>query len=107
MKMQAWQSIGVALLAAAMASPSLSPRAAWAATRKTRSVTSANETAVCTTGSCPTGIGADQPSDVDPKLGTAITWMPTPDAASRAARDDDKLVFMIQVSGNFARQEFT
>lgn len=43
----------------------------------------------------------------DRKLGTAITWAETPDAAARAAFADKKLVFMIQVSGNFARQEFT
>lgn len=107
MKTQAWQSIGVALLAAAVMSPSLAPRTAWAATRKTRTVTSANESAVCTAAGCSTGISTDEPGDIDPKLGTAITWMPTPDAAWRAAKEDDKLVFMIQVSGNFARQEFT
>ena len=106
MKTQAWRSIGVALLAAVVASPSLAPRTAWAATRKTRTVTSANESAVCTAAGCSTGIGSE-PGDIDGKLGTAITWMPTPDAAWRAAKEENKLVFMIQVSGNFARQEFT
>jgi hypothetical protein len=108
MKTQAWPSIGVALFGAAVvASPLFVPGTARAETRKTRSVTSANQSAICTTAGCSTGIGTDEPSVMDRKLGTAITWNPTPDAAWRAAKDDGKLVFMIQVSGNFARQEFT
>lgn len=62
--------------------------------------------ATCSSGACTTADGDQQP-DPDRKLGTAINWMESPDAASRAAIDEGKLVFMIQVSGNFARQEFT
>jgi hypothetical protein len=42
-----------------------------------------------------------------PTLGTAVHWMPTPDEAGKLAAKERKLVFLIQVSGNFARQEFT
>ncbi len=41
------------------------------------------------------------------QLGTAITWFRDTKAAARLARDEKKLVFLIQVSGNFARDEFT
>ena len=40
------------------------------------------------------------------RLGTAITWYRDSDAA-KLAREQDKLVFVIQVSGNFACEEFT
>jgi len=86
---------------------------AWAATRSAkRPVKSPASAALSTGGTCATGTcspaaEAVPSADVDSKLGTAVTWMPTPDAASRAASDQNKLVFMIQVSGNFARQEFT
>ncbi len=42
-----------------------------------------------------------------PTLGTAIHWVTTPDEAGKLAEKEHKLVFLIQVSGNFARQEFT
>lgn len=83
----------------------LYPPTAQAATQKKKPVTSALAGTVCTTGGCTTAAAA--PAEGDRKLGTEITWMPSPDEAGRAAADQDKLVFMIQVSGNFARQEFT
>ncbi|HVC97020.1 MAG TPA: hypothetical protein VND64_25295 [Pirellulales bacterium] len=42
-----------------------------------------------------------------PTLGTAVHWMPTPDEAGKRAEKERKLLFLIQVSGNFARQGFT
>ncbi len=91
----------------------LAPSPVWAATRsakrpvKSAAAAASPAGATCSTGDCSANADGKQSSAVDNKLGTALTWMPTPDAASRAAVDQDKLVFMIQVSGNFARQEFT
>jgi hypothetical protein len=79
---------------------------AQAATHKRKPVASALAGTVSSTGACSTS-EAGTPTEGDRKLGTEITWMTSPDAAWRAAVDQDKLVFMIQVSGNFARQEFT
>ncbi|HVW35848.1 MAG TPA: hypothetical protein VHB99_01045, partial [Pirellulales bacterium] len=62
---------------------------------------------VCTKEGCSGAADGEQPNQGDRKLGTAITWAQSPDAAWREARDEGKLVFLIQVSGNFARQEFT
>jgi len=42
-----------------------------------------------------------------PTLGTSVHWVATPDEAGKLAEKEHKLVFLIQVSGNFARQEFT
>jgi hypothetical protein len=42
-----------------------------------------------------------------PTLGTAVHWMPSPDEAVKLAEKERKLVFLIQVSGNFAKEEFT
>jgi len=42
-----------------------------------------------------------------PTLGTTVHWVATPDEAGKLAEKERKLVFLIQVSGNFARQEFT
>ncbi len=41
------------------------------------------------------------------KLGTKIAWAENADAAAKPAVEQQKLVFLIQVSGNFAREEFT
>jgi hypothetical protein len=41
------------------------------------------------------------------KLGTSIAWYDDSQLASRMAKEQGKLVFLIQVSGNFAREEFT
>jgi hypothetical protein len=40
-------------------------------------------------------------------LGTAIHWIADTQEAADLAKTEDKLVFLIQVSGNFAREEFT
>ncbi len=40
-------------------------------------------------------------------FGTVIQWQKAAKAAARLAKQQDKLVFLIQVSGNFAREEFT
>ncbi|HVC93319.1 MAG TPA: hypothetical protein VND64_06485 [Pirellulales bacterium] len=42
-----------------------------------------------------------------PTLGTTVHWMPTPDDAGKLAEKEHKLLFLIQVSGNFAREGFT
>lgn len=48
-----------------------------------------------------------EPADCQGKaLGTSVTWYQNDDAA-RMARGQQKLLFVIQVSGNFAREEFT
>ena len=39
--------------------------------------------------------------------GTKIPWAPSLKEAIRFGSDSGKLVFLIQVSGNFAREEFT
>ena len=52
----------------------------------------------------------DQPAEVvctGEKLGTAITLYDKPQVAVRMAREQGKLVYVLQVSGNFAREEFT
>ena len=41
------------------------------------------------------------------KFGTAIEWAEDAEQAGQLAKEHDKLVFLIQVSGNFAREEFT
>jgi len=46
-------------------------------------------------------------ADSLPTLGTSVRWMATPDEAGKRAEKERKLVFLIQVSGNFARQGFT
>jgi hypothetical protein len=93
------------LAAISLAGLLLVAQPAWAATKSTKrsskaqvtNAVSASETSTASTYGASTGC----------KLGTAIDWMQSPDDASKAAADQDKLVFMIQVSGNFARQEFT
>jgi hypothetical protein len=81
---------------------------AWAVTRSAkRSVKPVAAEAKCSTGNSSATADSSQAADADCKLGTAVSWMKSPDEAAKAAGDQDKLVFMIQVSGNFARQEFT
>lgn len=41
------------------------------------------------------------------RFGTAIDWQQDPDVAGTLAKEQDKLVFLIQISGNFEREEFT
>lgn len=91
------------LAAISLAGLLLAAQPVWAANKSSkRPAKSEASTATCTSG----GSTSLSP-DVDRKLGTAITWIQSPDEASKVAADQDKLVFMIQVSGNFARQEFT
>lgn len=106
MKTRRWTILGQIMLATVLGVAVLQTSAAQATTRKTKLVTSAYGGAVCTQGGCSTG-AAGTAGEGDRTLGTTIQWMSSPDAAWRAAVDEDKLVFMIQVSGNFARQEFT
>ena len=49
----------------------------------------------------------DWPKHDWPKHGTAISWMPTLKSAMKSAVASEKLVFLLQVSGNFALEEFT
>ncbi|HVA47843.1 MAG TPA: hypothetical protein VNH11_15855 [Pirellulales bacterium] len=95
-------SIRGRLMAVAMGALLLNPLPAWAVSPKTKNAAGL----ACTDGTCSI-VGAGRPASGDRTLGTAIHWMQSPDAASRLASEEGKLVFMIQVSGNFARQEFT
>ena len=108
MKSYTWLRIRELLTTAGLAALLLIPLPASAAARKSKA-TAKNDTlgAVCTTGGCSSTGDQLASAGGDRKLGTAVTWMESPDAASHAASDEGKLVFMIQVSGNFARQEFT
>ena len=66
---------------------------------------SSQETAaVCKDGTCPAG---DAPRDNSTRYGTVVDWQKDARTAAKLAGQQDKLVFLMQVSGNFARQEFT
>lgn len=41
------------------------------------------------------------------KHGTTITWYEDEEEAAKLAREQGKLLYVMQVSGNFAREEFT
>jgi hypothetical protein len=43
----------------------------------------------------------------DRKLSTALTWAESVQEASQQAEDEEKLVFLIHVSGNFEMPGFT
>lgn len=45
--------------------------------------------------------------DADRRFGTAIVWAESLDEAARLAKEQGKLVFVLQVSGHFARDAFT
>ncbi len=51
----------------------------------------------------------DEPATcgADRKLGTSLVWAETADEASDLAQQQNKLVYLIQVSGNFEIEEFT
>ena len=53
---------------------------------------------MCANGQCPTSL---------PKYGTTIQWAASPADASQRAEDENKLVFMMHVSGNFKIPGFT
>lgn len=56
--------------------------------------------AACTSGVC-------TPEKINGTLGTALMWTENVAAANSQAKEEDKLVFLLHVSGNFAREEFT
>lgn len=62
----------------------------------------------CTSGSCvrPAG-GLELPAVDDHRYGTTIDWSDTPAAAGKLAAKESKLVFLIQLSGDFTNNEFT
>ena len=55
----------------------------------------------------PADLAAADPLIPDHHYGTALEWLDTPQAAGKEAAQQKKLVFLIQISGNFTRQEFT
>lgn len=73
------------------------------------SLPSPSTPAICTDGTCAKpGTGANALASIDDHhYGTALEWVDTPDIAAKEAARDKKLVFLIQISGNFTRQEFT
>ena len=101
------KKVGGLMLAAVIGLPLFVSMPAEAATGTSRIAAAEPKNAVCTKEGCSGAGGDEQPNHGDRKLGTAITWAESPDTAWRDARDEGKLVFLIQVSGNFARQEFT
>ena len=82
------------------------PIAASAASLPTQPTSAA--TADCESGSCvrPVG-GLEGLASNDHRYGTAIDWSDTPEAAGKLAAKDSKLVFLIQLSGDFTNAEFT
>ena len=107
MRMRTWNSLGRLLFVGLMGMPPVVSMPAAAATPDLNVALEQPNHEVCTKEGCRAPGGGELLSLGDSKLGTAITWAPSPDAAWRAAVDQGKLVFMIQVSGNFARPEFT
>lgn len=73
------------------------PARGSAAAVATSPVAVSHLTQVCTPDTC---------GDL-PRLGTALHWVADTNAAAKLAKQQGKLVFVIQVSGNFAREEFT
>lgn len=62
----------------------------------------------CESGTCAKPLGAlpSQSAD-DHKYGTTITWVDSPREAGKLAEAQHKLAFIIQLSGDFTRDEFT
>ena len=102
MRICTWKTIRNTITVIAVGGLLLNPLSAVGATRTKKSGATAP---LCTEGTCSVATAA--PATADRTLGTTVHWMESPDAASHAATAEGKLVFMIQVSGNFARQEFT
>ncbi len=48
-----------------------------------------------------------QVCDSGDTYGTAIHWVRTAAEAKKLAREQDKLIFVVHLSGNFTRDEFT
>ncbi|MGH7193647.1 MAG: hypothetical protein ACREJM_08960 [Candidatus Saccharimonadales bacterium] len=74
---------------------------------------SASTAAACADGLCQkpaaglTDLATADALAPDHRYGTALEWLDTPLAAGKEAAAEKKLVFLIQISGNFTRQEFT
>lgn len=64
-------------------------------------------------GSCESGTCARPQSGLslaaadDHKYGTTVTWVDSPREAGKLAAEQHKLAFVIQLSGDFTRDEFT
>lgn len=71
------------------------PRDSWFALASTETT--------CDSGTCK--IASARP--LDRKLDTALEWSSSPQEAAKLAEREGKLVFLIQVSGNFAQPGFT
>ena len=84
------------------------PIAASAASMPTQPTSARAATADCESGSCvrPAG-GLEGLASNDHRYGTAIDWSDTPEAAGKLAAKESKLVFLIQLSGDFTNTEFT
>ncbi len=54
-----------------------------------------------------TARGAEQPAASCGSFGTAVTFLESPQAAADKAKKEEKLVFVLHVSGNFETAEFT
>lgn len=61
-----------------------------------------------TLGLCGTASAADCAAKTsDSQFGTTITWHKSARAAARIAQEQDKLLFLIHVSGDFSVPDFT
>lgn len=64
-------------------------------------------------GWCAASVGAETKPVAACQIGeagrhdTQVNWVASLEQASKQAKADGKLVFLMQVSGNFAREEFT
>lgn len=68
----------------------------------------AAEAGSCESGSCLRPLGGTSLAAADDhKYGTAVTWVDSPREAGKLAAEQQKLVFVIQLSGDFTRDEFT
>jgi hypothetical protein len=62
----------------------------------------------CESGKCAKPLGPlASPGGGDHKYGTTITWVDSPREAGKLAEAQHKLAFIIQLSGDFTRDEFT
>ncbi len=61
----------------------------------------------CDSGTCARPTGLSLATTGDHKYGTALTWVDTPRDAGKLAAEQNKLVFVIQISGDFTRDDFT
>jgi hypothetical protein len=61
----------------------------------------------CKSGTCVRPTGLSLAAAGDHKYGTALTWVDTPRDAGKLAAAQNKLVFVIQISGDFTHDDFT